>query len=150
MQSLHRDELRVLQQQRHRWDVSTGLAFRSRSDRFKGNCLALAASVGRFSGRPLCAALAVDVLIAVTGVANALNQDLAALDVPLDGQGADWDGVLADAVGRLADAAEKIDHLEPFTEQARSASRDIVTWLVAVEGVLGVNLSSLSLLTMRS
>jgi hypothetical protein len=38
--------------------------------------------------------------------------------------------VLADAVGRFADACEKIDHLEDFASLARTANRDIATWLL--------------------
>jgi hypothetical protein len=38
--------------------------------------------------------------------------------------------VLADAVGRFADACEKIDHMEDFTGIARTANRDVASWLV--------------------
>lgn len=48
----------------------------------------------------------------------------------------------ADASGRFADACEKIDHLENFLDQAKTANIDVMDWVVQQAAVLQLDLVS--------
>jgi hypothetical protein len=74
-----------------------------------------------------------DTLLVALSAANALHQDLrkenfdtCAVDVKVN-----LFCVFADAAGRFADACEKIDHMEEFVPIARTANRDILSWVMA-------------------
>ena len=50
---------------------------------------------------------------------------------------------LTDAAGRMNDAAEKLDHMEPFIEIARASNQDIFDTLLDYSGAENLNIKDL-------
>lgn len=69
----------------------------------------------------------VDAMLVCLSAANTLHQRL---DYTPNKSNESFFVRLTDAQGRLNDAAEKIDHLEPFVEQAILANQDILNALL--------------------
>src|ERR1700730_10660003 len=107
-----------------------------KNDRLKHYGLHFAKYVGRVArGEEECKPIErtmTDTLLVALSAANALHQDLRK-----ENFAASFDAkfglfsVFADAAGRFADACEKIDHVEEFIPIARTANRDIVSWVMA-------------------
>jgi hypothetical protein len=86
---------------------------------------------GRTEQKPIERTMTDTMLVALSA-ANTLHQDLrkenfAATSVE---EGVDTFRFFADAAGRFADACEKIDHMEEFVPLARTANRDILSWVM--------------------
>ena len=83
----------------------------------------------------------VDCMLVCLSAANTLHQNLGTIAVSGNANSNDKFFKLADATGRFADACEKIDHLEDFVGQARTANSDIAHLLVSWAGEISLNLS---------
>ena len=119
-----------------------------KNDRLKHYGLHFAKYVGRLvrgSGeqKPMTATVTDCALVSLSA-ANTLGQKLT-LDgsIPTSSNTAEPALSLADAAGRFCDACEKIDHLEPFLEQARDANQEIWSWVVISADRLHMDLSEM-------
>jgi hypothetical protein len=107
-----------------------------KADRLKHYGLHFAKYVGRLareSSEPIPVERTVlDAVLVSLSAANTLHQDLSKENLTPVGLQKQVDPLrpLADAAGRFADACEKIDHLEDFVPIARTANRDMMSWLV--------------------
>jgi hypothetical protein len=108
-----------------------------KNDRLKHYGLHFAKYVGRMArGRQECKPVertVIDTLLVALSAANTLYQDLRKENFTGDmlNPGVDRLRFFADAAGRFADACEKIDHMEEFVPIARTANRDILSWIMA-------------------
>jgi hypothetical protein len=73
-----------------------------------------------------------DTMLVALSAANTLHQDLRGenFSATSGDEGVDSFHFFADAAGRFADACEKIDHMEEFVPLARTANRDILSWVM--------------------
>jgi hypothetical protein len=78
----------------------------------------------------------VDALLVSLSAANGLHQKLR---YEARSEEDDFLIALADASGRICDAAEKIDHQEPFLDIARSANNDIMNILLSQAKLRNLN-----------
>jgi len=130
-----KNELLTLQREQFTHDRRnhSDVVFLGKADRLKHYGLHFAKYVGRLvrAGEPISLErTVVDTVLVSLSAANTLSQNLGTLQLPDPAAGylADRLVDLADAAGRFADACEKIDHLEPFLEQATQANLDILAW----------------------
>lgn len=129
-------DLLRLQQEQHKHDSRNHADIHSlhKTERLKHCGLHFCKYVGRLArgtaeAKPLERTLT-DTFLVCLSAANTLHQNLSqvalggspviAANEPLN--------AFADAAGRFADACEKIDHLEDFTEIARRANLDVLSW----------------------
>jgi hypothetical protein len=85
---------------------------------------------------------AIDAFLVCLSAANTLHQrlgDAVTNEVEFRKQ-VDVLRPFADAAGRFADACEKIDHLEEFLTQARTANADVLKWILAFTQEKGVEI----------
>jgi hypothetical protein len=132
-------EFRRFQREQHAHDLRNHFDIVSlhKTERLKHYGLHFAKYVGRLAResaepKPIERTL-VDALLVSLSAANTLHQDLSKEQFDLGTRAPQLDPlrVLADAAGRFADACEKIDHLEEFLPLARTANRDVVSWIMS-------------------
>ena len=80
----------------------------------------------------------VDAVLVTLSTANTLHQELSYVSASNKER---FFTALADASGRICDAAEKIDHQEPFIDIARVANQDIFNLLLREASSKGIDIS---------
>jgi hypothetical protein len=135
---LSREDLGRLQREQHAHDMRNHFDIISlhKNERLKHYGLHFAKYVGRLAResaepKPIERTL-VDALLVGLSTANTLHQDLSREQFDFASRDVQVDPLrtFADAAGRFADACEKIDHLEEFLPLAKTANRDVVTWII--------------------
>lgn len=137
---LSAQDLGRLQREQHAHDMRNHFDIVSlhKTERLKHYGLHFAKYVGRLARetaepKPVERTL-VDTLLVGLSAANTLHQDLSKeqFDHTFNRESQlDPLRTFADAAGKFADACEKIDHLEEFLPIARSANRDVLSWILS-------------------
>jgi hypothetical protein len=132
-------DLLRLQQEQHRHDCRNHADIHSlhKTERLKHYGLHFCKYVGRLARgaeeQKSVERTLTDTFLVCLSAANTLHQNLSTVgDTAARRETNDLVYSLADAAGRFADACEKIDHLEDFTEMARRANLDVLSWTLHV------------------